>query len=314
MGDDAIVLPPLTPVTLLTSWTFDPVGVALAMALTILYALCMVRARRLGTKWHWLASVMFLVLGIGSLAYATCGALAVYRSSLFWVAGMQAAVLSAVTPMGLALGDPITLAGQALGENGARRLRRALAGPLPRILMFPLVSSVVAAGSLILAFFTSYFTASVSNTLVRDVLYVQLMGTGLLVVLPLLGEDMLPQWCTHPVRALVAFVDGLLDAIPGILVMTAPALLAPGVAGFTNRTWGPGAGLDQKLAGAVMIAVAEVVGLPLLAAVFVSWVRADDADARRADAFLDARAAESVEPLLDRPWWETDPRFSDRGP
>ena len=308
------MLPPLTPVTLLTSWTFDPVGVALAMALIILYALCMVRARRLGAKWHWLASVMFLVLGIGSLAYATCGALAVYRSSLFWVAGMQAAVLSAVTPMGLALGDPITLAGQALGKNGARRLRRALAGPLPRILMFPLVSSVVAAGSLILVFFTSYFTASVSNTLVRDVLYVQLLGTGLLVVLPLLGEDMLPQWCTHPVRALVAFVDGLLDAIPGILVMTAPALLAPGVAGFTNRTWGPGAGLDQKLAGAVMIAVAEVVGLPLLAAVFVSWVRADDADARRADAFLDARAAESVEPLLDRPWWETDPRFSDRGP
>jgi putative copper resistance protein D len=180
--------------------------------------------------------------------------------------------------------------------------------------MFPLVSSVVAAGSLIVVFFTGYFTASVSHTLVRDVLYMQLLGTGLLVVLPLLGEDMLPQWCTHPVRVLVAFVDGLLDAIPGILVMTAPGLLAPGVAGFTNRTWGPGASLDQKLGGAIMIAVAEVVGLPLLAAVFVSWVRADDADARRTDAFLDARAAESVEPLLDRPWWETDPRFSDRRP
>ena len=118
-------------------------------------------------------------------------------------------------------------------------------------------------------------------------------------------------------RALIAFVDGLLDAIPGILVMTAPVLLAPGVAGLTNRTWGPGAAVDQKIGGGVMLAVAEVVGLPLLAEIFVSWVRADDAEAVAMDAFLDAHAAESlmeesVEPVLDRPWWETDPRFLDQ--
>ena len=309
---DASVLPPLTPVTMLTSWMFDPLGVGLVVALAFLYAVCLVRARSLGAKWYWLRSAAFMILGIGSLAYGTCGALAVYRSSLFWVAAVQAAVLSAVTPMGLALGEPTMLAGRTLGVKGVRRLRRALGGPLLRILMFPLLSSLLAVGSLIVVFFTGYFLSSVSNALVREALYLQLLGTGLLVVLPLLGEDMLPPWCTHPVRALIAFVDGLLDAIPGILVMTAPTLLASGVAGFTNRTWGPGPALDQKLGGAAMLAVAEVVGLPLLAAVFVSWVRADDADARATDAFLDARAAQSVEPVLDRPWWETDPRFFNR--
>jgi len=314
MAHDAGVPPPLTPVTLLTSWMFDPLGVALAVALVCLYAVCLVRARRLGAKWHWLRSATFMILGVASWVYGTCGALAVYRSSLFWVAAVQAALLSAVTPMGLALGDPVTLAEKALGAKGVRRLRQVLKGPLARILMFPLVSSLLAAGSLIIVFFTGYFTSSLSSPLVRDALYAQLLFTGLLVVLPLLGEDLLPPWCTHPVRALLAFVDGLLDAIPGILVMTAPTILAPGVAGFTNRAWGPGAALDQKLGGGAMIAVAEVVGLPLLAAIFVSWVRADAADARRTDAFLDSRAAESVEPLLDRPWWETDPRFSDRRP
>jgi putative copper resistance protein D len=263
---------------------------------------------------------MFLILGIGTLVYATCGGLAVYRSTLFWVAAAQAAVLSAVTAMGLALGDPIALAEKALGDKGVRRLRRSLTGPLPRILMFPLVSSLLAVGSLIVVFFTGYFTASVSHLLIREALYLQLLVTGLFVVLPLLGEDLLPPWCTHPVRALVAFVDGLLDAIPGILVMTAPTLLAPGVTGFTDRMWGPGAALDQKLGGAAMIAIAEIVGLPLLTAVFIAWVRADDADARQTDAFLDARAAEvaesvqSVAPVLERPWWETDPRFSNRRP
>jgi putative copper resistance protein D len=233
------------------------------------------------------------------------------------MAAVQAAVLSAVTAMGLALGDPIALAGKTLGDKGVRRLRQALTGPLPRILMFPLVSSLLAVGSLIVVFFTRYFTASLSHLLVREVLYLQLLGTGLLVVLPLLGEDLLPPWCTHPVRALVAFVDGLLDAIPGILVMTAPTLLAPGVASFTDRTWGPGPALDQKLGGGAMIAIAEIVGLPLLTAVFIAWVRADDADARETDALLDARAAESTEssaPVLERPWWETDPRFSNRRP
>ena len=299
---------------LLTSWMFDPFGAALAVLMAGLYTVCLVRARRLGARWHWRRSATFMILGVATWVYGTCGALAVYRSSLFWVAAVQAALLSAVTPMGLALGNPLTLAGEALGVRGVRRLRRAMSGPVARILMFPLVSSLLAVGSLILVFFTGYLASSLSSPLVRDVLYGQLLFTGLLVVLPLLGEDLLPSWCTHPVRALLAFVDGLLDAIPGILVMTAPVLLAPGVAGFTDRTWGPGAALDQKLGGGAMIAVAEVIGLPLLAAIFIAWVRADAADARRADAFLDSRELEPGGPALDRPWWETDPRLSDRYP
>jgi cytochrome c oxidase assembly factor CtaG len=91
---------------MLSSWTFDPLGVGLALTLTSLYAVCLVRAHRLGAKWNWLRSAMFMILGVGTLVYATCGALAVHCSSLFWVAAVQAAVLSAVTPIGLALGDP----------------------------------------------------------------------------------------------------------------------------------------------------------------------------------------------------------------
>jgi putative copper resistance protein D len=286
------VLPPLTAATMLSAWVFDPLGATLAVALVLVHGTCLVRARRRGAGWHWLRSVAFVLLGVGSLVYATCGALAAYRSSLFW--------------------DPIALAERGLGDKGVERMRRALTGPLARVLMFPLLSSLVAVGSLIVVFFTGYFASSVSSSLVRDVLYGQLLVTGLLVVLPLLGEEMLPSWCTHPARALIAFVDGLLDAIPGILVMTAPVLLAPGVVGLSSRTWGPSRSWDQKLGGGAMLAVGEVVGLPLLAAVFVSWVRADDADARRADAVLDAQEADCLEPGRDRPWWETDPRFVDR--
>ena len=120
-----------------------------------------------------------------------------------------------------------------------------------------------------------------------------LLLTGTLVVLPLLSTELLPAWCTHPVRAFLAFVDGLIDAVPGILVMTTPRLLTVGVgaAGLTHRTWGPAPMWDQRLGGAVMLAIAEMVGLPLLAAVMVAWMRADAAEARLVDVELDAQRA-----------------------
>jgi len=48
-----------------------------------------------------------------------------------------------------------------------------------------------------------------------------------------------------------------------------------------------------------------------LAAIFVSWVRADETDARRMDALLDARDATTGEVGRDRPWWETKPSIVD---
>ena len=99
---------------------------------------------------------------------------------------------------------------------------------------------------------------------------------------------------------------------PGSLVMTAPVLLARGVRGFTDRAWGPAPARDQKVGGGTMVAIAEAVELPLSAAIIVSSVRADEADAREVDAALDAPAGEEVEPGRERPWRETDPRDAGR--
>ncbi|MGZ4635611.1 cytochrome c oxidase assembly protein [Oryzihumus sp.] len=322
------MLPPPTASSWLTAWTADPVGIALGVLLLAGYAVCLVRLHRTGRAWSGWRALAFAVLGVGTLVYATCGVLAVYRGTLFWMAAAQATVLSAVTPLGLALGDPVTLSANALGDRGSGRLLGVLRGRVARVLMFPLVSSAVAVGALVAVFFTPWLADSVASAGVREVLYLVLLGTGALFVLPLLGEEMLPAWCTHPVRALFAFVDGLADAVPGILVMTAPTLLAAGVPGYMDRTWGPDPAWDQKLGGGAMLGIAESVGLPFLFAVLIGWVRADAAEARAVDAELDARerapqqvqAAEGVaeegaapsEPARERPWWETDPRFRDQ--
>jgi putative copper resistance protein D len=62
------------------------------------------------------------------------------------------------------------------------------------------------------------------------------------------------------------------------------------------------------------------VGLPFLAVQLIQMMRADKREAEEIDAELDARdaARAEAEPApadadgADRPWWETDPRLTDR--
>ena len=272
---------------------------------------------------------MYAVLGVGSLVLATCGALAAYRGTLFWVGAAQATVLSAVTPLGLALGDPLGLARAAwppLGRGVGPGLTR-----LGRVAMFPLLSSVVAAGVLVVLFFTPWFASSLTTRRgSASSLYAVLLLTGTLVVLPLLSTELLPAWCTHPVRAL-----------PG--VRRRPHRRGAGDPGddhapaahgrcrrrrrYSPARLGPGAdvGPAARRRGDARRSP-RLVGLPLLGAVWSAWMRADDAEARLVDAELDAqRAGARVpsapggagaapvadgEPERDRPWWESDPRFS----
>jgi len=311
------MVPPFAPVRLLTAWQVTPVGVVLALLCAVGYGAALRRAARRGLRWPWWRVCCFYVLGVGTLLYALCGPLAVYRTSLYWVGCLQVAVLSSVTPVGLALGDPTALVTDD-DPSGASMLTRILHSPVARVLTFPLVSSFLAVGTLVSVFFTGYFEASTRSTVVATLLYVQLLFTGCLFVLPLLTDDLLPAWATPPVRTLLGFVDGLLDAIPGIFVMTAHTLLVPKFPGFAGRV-DPTPEFDQLLGGGVLLAVAEAVGLPLLGVIFLDWVRSDDREARASDALLDAAAtepaaaagADGVPPRASL-WWENDPRFADR--
>ncbi|WP_431841532.1 cytochrome c oxidase assembly protein [Calidifontibacter indicus] len=193
-----------------------------------------------------------------------------YEHVLLWCFGVKVATLVAVTPFGLAIGV----------AGGLRRL--PVHGRWSRAVSFPLLSSVVAAASVTAVFFTGYSQAAVTNSAVDALLVVHLLVVGLLVTVPLLSDDLLPGWATPPVRALLACVDGLLDALPGILVMTSTALLMPHFPGFTDPERGSTSpSLDQKWAGGALIAVAEVVGLPMLLAVFAAWVRHDQQTANQ---------------------------------
>ncbi|MDQ2783211.1 MAG: cytochrome c oxidase assembly protein [Actinomycetota bacterium] len=302
----------------LTAWTAWPPGILVLAVVVVPYLVWWRQAARRGARWPWWRSLLYLAAGAGTLAYCVCGPLQVERTSRFWVAALQVGILASVTPVGLALGDPVRL--RALTRPGRHTgSPSGAAGVILRVLMFPVVSSFLAIGSLMAVFYSPYFEASMRSTLVEAVLVVHLLVTGLLFVLPLLVAELLPRWASPGVRALIAFGDGLLDAIPGIALMSTSSLLFPGFPAFASLGVDD-ALMDQRTGGGVLLGVSEMVGLPLIAAVLIEWVRSDDREARESDALADSIAdsiansvtvADAVEPATGL-WWQSDPRFADR--
>jgi putative copper resistance protein D len=140
-------------------------------------------------------------------------------------------------------------------------------------------------------------------------MHLQLLFTGCLFVLPMLtGQELLPNWCTYPVRAALVFFDGLLDSVPGIIVMTSGTLVAGHWYAAHHLGWAPSLHYDQMLGGGLMLTIAELVGLPFLIAVFTEWWRSERVRTAQLDAELDREfvPAATAEPEVTRPWWETD--------
>jgi putative copper resistance protein D len=270
-------------------------------------------AGRRGSPWPAWRTAGFIGIGLGVIVVATMSSLSVYSAVLMWPAALQVTLLLAIVPVGLGLGDPLALIAASLAPAHRERWRSVLRSPVVRVLTFPAVAPVLAVATQFLVFYTGYLGAAQRHGWVENLLELQLVVTGALFALPLLGVEVLPSWCTQPVRMAFAAFDGLLDAVPGIAVMTSGSLLAGGYYGTVTRSWGPTRSWDQTIAGGLMLTVAEVVAVPFIAILFRAWIHEDASRARDVDQQLDREQASRAvahpggDGAADRPWWEVDP-------
>jgi putative copper resistance protein D len=314
MAATTATLPQLTTGRLLSSWHLDVPALALVVVLGALYGWGVLRIRRRGEHWPAARTAVFALLGLGTLVVATMSALAVYDHVLFWPAAVQNILLDLVAPLGLALGDPLRLAVRALPERSSRRVQRAMTGRLVRLLTFPLVSTALVLATELTVYFTPYFATALRHGWLHELMYLHLLLAGSLFVVPVLTrEETLPAWCTHPVRAALVFVDGIIDALPGIVVMTHGTLIAGAWYLHHAPPWAPDVQRDQQLGGGAMISIAELVALPFLLAILVQWARTERAGAaaldRRLETELVPAVAASGQPADQErvlPWWETE--------
>lgn len=278
----------MDPLALVTAWVPSWAGLGVPALLAAGYLAGVLALRARGERWPGWRLALWLVTA-GLAAWTFCGAPFALRAATTTMDGIALGSASALLPLGLALGDPVGLVERLRG-----RPIGWLRGRVARLLMLPGVSSAIA-----MVFLTATLTSTwwyrpgATPALPWALLMAGSVVTGLLVNLPLLADDLLPPWATPPVRVLIAFLDGVFDAVPGIVVMV---------------------GVDLWSGGA-LLAVAEAVGLPMIAVTVARWVRADAAETRELDARLDAAEAESAEAGETDDaglWWMRDPRFQDR--
>ncbi|MEU7054690.1 cytochrome c oxidase assembly protein [Streptomyces sp. NPDC046197] len=309
--------PELTTGRLLSSWQPDVPALLLVAVLGALYGWGVVRLRRRGERWPLARAVAFGALGLGALVVATMSGLAVYDHVLFWPAAVQNILLDLVAPLGLALGDPLRLAVEALPGDAAARVRRTMTGRVVRVLTFPLVSTLFVLATELTVYFTPYFATALRVGWLHELMYLHLLAAGCLFVVPVLThEQTLPAWCTHPVRAALVFLDSVVDAVPGLVVMTHGSLIAGAWYLHHSPSWAPDVHHDQQVGGGAMLGIAELVAVPFLLAILVQWARAERVQTVALDRRLDAELAPAVAaephpgqvppPGLVRPWWETE--------
>ncbi len=285
--------PPLTPLRLLTAWTWEPLP-ALALALgALLYLEGVRRVRARGDAWSPWRTAAFLGPGLGTAVLATQSTMATYDTTLLSVHMAQHMLLGMVAPLFLALGAPVTLALRTLPKPARGWLVSLLHSRFARVLAFPLVGGAFFVASPWLLYFSGWYTATLGNAWLHNAMHLHFVLAGSLFFWPLLGLDPVPGRLSYPLRMLVVFLTLPFHAFLGVAVMGSTTLIGGQWYSSLDRHWGPSLAGDQDIAGGILWSGGDLLGLLFFAVLFVQWLRASEREAVREDRRLDRLEARS---------------------
>lgn len=280
-------LPPLSPATALTEWGIDPVPFLLSVWVAGLYLVGVWRLRSRGDRWPLGRTLSFVVLGMNSFYVVTSSGFAAYDTALLSVHMVQHMVLSMLTPLFLALGAPVTLALRTLPARPRRLLLRVLHSRAAAVLSFPPLTLLLFVVSPWALYFSGWYDASLRSLFVHEMLHVHLVVVGSLFFWPLLGADPVPGRVGYPFRLILVFLTLPFHAFLGVSIMSSEDLIAGSWYRSLTMPWLPEPAADQHLAGAILWASGDFVGLVIFGVLFVQWVRHSAREAAREDRRLD---------------------------
>ncbi len=302
------VLPRLTPESFFAQWSWSLVPVVVTVWAGGLYLLGVAKLHRRGDRWPIGRTVSFVGVGMGSFFLATTSGLAAYDTTLVSVHMVQHMVLSMIAPLFLALGAPVTLALRTLPATPRRWLLAVLHSRVAKVLSFPPLTFGLYVISPWALYFTGWYRASLEHVWVHEMMHLHLMVVGALFFWPLMGIDPVPGRVGYPFR--VALVVGTLPfhAFLGITIMGQSTLLGgdwyPRLSQGPMGAWLPDPYADQNLAGGILWASGDLIGLSFFVVLFVQWVRQSMAEAKREDRRLDlleAREARAARQAAQQP-------------
>jgi putative membrane protein len=256
-----------------------------------LYLAGVVRLRRRGDEWPVGRTVAW-VLGVLTVALATCTGLEDYGMQMLSAHMLQHMVLSMFSPIIMLMGAPITLALRALptggkGSHGPRELLVALLhSRYVKVVSHPAFTIPLFIASLYGLYFTPLFDFLMRSMLGHELMMVHFLGVGLLFFWPIMGVDPGPHRPGHLMRMLELFIGMPFHAFFGIAIMMSSGLL---VTTFAH----PAASLavsplgDQHLAGGLAWAFSEIPTFIVLISLTFQWAKSEERVSRRKDRTAD---------------------------
>ena len=285
------VLPRFTLGRVFTDWGIDPVPFVVTIWVVGLYVLGVRVLTRRGDRWPVGRTLSFVGLGMGGFLFATSSGLGRYDTTLLSVHMVQHMILSMVVPLALALGAPVTLALRTLPRAPRRWLLAVLHSRVAKVLAFPPLTFALYVASPWALYFSPWYDASLASPFIHEMMHVHLVLVGTLFFWPLMGVDPVPGRVGYPFRVLLTLMTLPFHAFLGVTIMGGTALIG-GAHYLALRegpmgAWLPPAIEDQHLAGGILWASGDLIGLMFFAVLFVQWVRSSMKEAAREDRRLD---------------------------
>ena len=286
-------LPPFGLSRVLTEWTLDPFLFVGTVWVTGLYLWGVWTLHERGDRWPAGRTVAFLG-GVACFTVATQSGLAAYDTALLSVHMVQHMVLAMVVPVFLALGAPVTLALRTLPRTPRGWLLAVLHSRAAKVLTFPPLTFALYVVSPWALYFSGWYAASLHSPFVHELMHVHLVLVGSLFFWPLLGVDPLPGRVAYPFRVLMVVLTLPFHAFLGVTIMQQTSLIGGSWYPDLHRVlpWLPDAADDQQLAGGILWASGDLIGLVFFAVLFVQWVRSSMREAVREDRRLDRLEAQ----------------------
>ncbi len=334
--------PQLTVPLAFSFWHLDPWSLAWILLLGSLYLAGMVVVRRRGQQWPVGRAIAFCGLGLGFAVIATMSSIGVYQPFLFYMRAVQTVLFLLVVPLFLAMGRPLTLIIDTVPWFGPR-LKSAITSRVARLALFPAITTFVLVLMPFLVYFSPWYAAGFRSVLVAQITHLALSAPGFLFFWTLLRVDPVPRAYPYVMALWITAAEVIGDAVLGLAVIADTGLIAGPYYHALGSPWTVNLSTNQVLGGGVLWILGDVVGLPFLAAQLIQMIREDESEAKVIDAELDAADAaaaaaagsvptagtaavavatgsEQSRPAVSqagqapaqRPWWESDPRFTER--
>jgi cytochrome c oxidase assembly factor CtaG len=287
-------LPPFTLPRVFTAWSVDPILTVLVIWVTGLYLVGVRLLRSRGDSWPLPRTLSFVLPGMGALFFATSSGLGTYDTTLLSVHMVQHMILSMIVPLFLALGAPVTLMLRTLPGRPRRWLLALLHSRLAAVLSFAPLTFLLFVISPWALYFTGWYDASLHSTFVHEMMHLHLVLVGSLFFWPLLGIDPVPGRVAYPLRLLLVVLTLPFHAFLGVTIMGQKTLIGGSWYPSLPMAWLPDPAADQHIAGGILWASGDVVGLVFLAVLFTQWARSSMREAQREDRRLDRLEAQAA--------------------